>query len=241
MNTDAVIELIRNSDNIAILTGAGVSTDSGISDFRSPSGTYARWDANRVFDIDYFHRDPAYFFDFAREELYAFTETQPNVTHHAITRLEQAGKLKACITQNIDMLHQRAGTKNVFEVHGSIAVSHCLGCGREFDIEAMRAKLNEMRIPSCRCGGTIKPDIVFFGEALPEVAIAGAFEAASTCDLFIAIGTSLVVYPAAAIPARARYTGAKLVIINREPTPLDTLADHVLNGELKDIVQSLSG
>ena len=233
--------MLTNDRNkkIVILTGAGVSTDSGISDFRSSSGIYVRWDSNKVFDIEYFKQNPKYFFDFAREELYRFSEKQPNITHEIITKWEQEGFLKACITQNIDMLHQRAGTKNVLEIHGSIEHAHCLDCHRGYDIEQMRERLFSQDVPLCECGGIIKPDIVFFGEMLPQREITESFEQAAQCDIFIAIGTSLLVYPAASLPLIAKDNGAKLVIINRDPTPLDSLADEVINGELKEIMRAL--
>ncbi len=239
MNSIDFIKKLTVFKDIIILTGAGVSTDSGIPDFRSPSGTYSRWDSNLVFDIDYFNENPKYFFDFAREELYSFSEIKPNITHDVITRLQEKGKLKACITQNIDMLHQRAGTKNVLEIHGSIEKSHCLSCNKEYDIVQMRERLYSQDVPLCDCSGIIKPDIVFFGESLPQREITASFEYAAACDLFIAIGTSLAVYPAASIPIAAKDNGAKLVIINRDPTPLDSLADNVINGELKEIMNEL--
>lgn len=234
-----VREIIKNTDKLTVLTGAGVSTDSGISDFRSADGVYSRWDSNKVFDIDYFKQNPKYFFEFAREELYSFSDKRPNITHEIITKWEKEGFLKACITQNIDMLHQRAGTKNVLEIHGSIEHAHCLKCHRGYDIDQIRERLLSQDVPLCECGGIIKPDIVFFGEMLPQHEIAESFEQAAQCDVFIAIGTSLVVYPAASLPLVAKDNGAKLIIINREPTPLDSLADEVINGELKEIMQAL--
>lgn len=229
----------KKMKNIVVLTGAGVSTDSGISDFRSADGVYARWDSNKVFDIEYFKQNPKYFYDFAREELYRFSDKQPNITHEIITRWEHAGFLKVCITQNIDMLHQRAGTKNVLEIHGSIEHTHCLSCHREYNIGQMREMLFSQEVPHCKCGGVIKPDIVFFGEMLPQCELSASFHYAAECELFIAIGTSLAVYPAASLPLVAKDNGAKLVIINREPTPLDSLADEVIHGELKDIMRTL--
>ncbi|MFW6263188.1 MAG: SIR2 family NAD-dependent protein deacylase, partial [Thermotogota bacterium] len=147
--------------------------------------------------------------------------------------------LKACITQNIDMLHQRAGTNNVLEIHGSIEHAHCLRCQQGYDIGQMREKLFSQDVPLCECGGIIKPDIVFFGEMLPQHEITESFEKAAQCDVFITIGTSLLVYPAASLPLTAKDNGAKLVIINREPTLLDSLADMVINGELKEIMRDL--
>ncbi|HRW34196.1 MAG TPA: Sir2 family NAD-dependent protein deacetylase [Thermotogota bacterium] len=235
---NGMLSLFKNQ-KMVILTGAGVSTDSGISDFRSIDGVYARWDANRVFDITYFRQDPNYFFDFAREELYRFVDIRPNITHEIITKWEREGLLKACITQNIDMLHQRSGTKNVLEIHGSIEHAHCLNCHRCYHIDEMRVKLSVQEVPKCNCGGIIKPDIVFFGETLPQSEISASFKYAAECELFITIGTSLSVYPAASLPVAAKDNGAKLVIINRDPTPLDSLADEVINGELKEILQAL--
>jgi len=137
------------------------------------------------------------------------------------------------------MLHQRAGTKNVLEIHGSIEHAHCLKCHREYNIGQMRETLFSQEVPHCKCGGVIKPDIVFFGEMLPQRDISASFEYAAECELFIAIGTSLLVYPAASLPLIAKENGAKLVIINREPTPLDSQADEVFRGEIKDIMKAL--
>src|SRR6056297_3543966 len=207
---------MNESNNTVVLTGAGVSTDSGIPDFRSPSGAYARWDSNRVFDIGSFREDPGYFFDYAREELFPFAEKRPNPTHVLLARLERLGKVKAVITQNIDRLHQRAGSSNVLEIHGTMETSHCLRCGASFSFEAMKEKVYSEKIPRCPCGGVVKPDIVFFGEPLPEETIRASVAYAGQAGLFITMGTSLVVYPAAAIPMEAKEAGAKLVIVNRE-------------------------
>jgi len=231
--------LIEICNNIIVLTGAGVSTDSGIPDFRSESGTYSRWDSSKVFDIDYFHRNPEYFFNYAREELYNFEKIEPNPTHYFLAELEKTGKLKAVITQNIDMLHQRAGSKTVFELHGSIKNSHCQSCGKYYDYKIMRTKVFEEKVPRCECGGIIKPDIVFFGESLPEKEINGAYNATIQTDLFITMGTSLLVYPAASLPQIAKENGASLIIINREPTPLDKIADIAIHDELNVIIKQL--
>ena len=233
-------EKIDESTRLVVLTGAGVSTDSGIPDFRSQSGTYSRWDSSRVFDIDYFHRDPEYFFNYAREELYNFDAIEPNPVHYFLAELEKSGKLKAVITQNIDMLHQRAGSRTVYELHGSIQDAHCLKCGKYYEYNTMHELVFREAVPVCACGGIIKPDIVFFGESLPEMAINAAYNISSQTDLFITMGTSLVVYPAASLPVIAKENGAQLIIINREATPMDRAADFIVQAELRDIVHQIS-
>jgi len=233
-------EKIKQSHNTVVLTGAGVSTDSGIPDFRSESGTYSRWDSSKVFDINYFNINPNYFFDYAREELYNFEAVEPNEAHYFLSELEKREHLKAVITQNIDMLHQRGGSETVFELHGSIKNSHCLNCGKYYDYKVMREKIFSEEIPTCDCGGIIKPDIVFFGESLPEKEISSAYSYSLKADLFITMGTSLVVYPAASLPQVAKESNAELIIINRERTPLDRQADMIINEELRDTVSQLS-
>jgi NAD-dependent deacetylase len=232
-------DFLSEFNNIIVLTGAGVSTDSGIPDFRSESGTYSRWDSAKVFDIEYFRSDPEYFFNYAREELYNFENIKPNSTHYFLAALEKRGKIKAIITQNIDMLHQRAGSKKVFELHGSIKDSHCLSCGKYYHYQMMRTKVFKEKIPHCKCSGIIKPDIVFFGESLPEKEINGAYDATLKADLFITMGTSLLVYPAASLPQIAKENGTKLIIINREATPLDNFADLTIHDELNPLIKQL--
>lgn len=211
-------DLIKNSNSIAVLTGAGISTNAGIPDFRGPNGFYVtkRYDPDTVFDIDYFYRDPKPFFDFARDFVRMEEKIEPTFTHNFLAELEKLGRLKGIATQNIDSLHHKAGSKNVLEIHGSVWKSFCLECGKEYSYDQMKAKLFKEDIPKCTCKGTIKPDVVFFGEAVKH--IDEAFELAAKADLFFVIGTSLVVQPAASIPSMTR---GKIVVVNMGEVEVD--------------------
>ncbi len=240
---DQIREVIRHilgSQTLVALTGAGVSTDSGISDFRGKGGVYARWDRNRVFDLDYFHKDPAYFYRFAREELYRFDSIEPNVTHRLLAYLEEKGCLKTLITQNIDGLHQRAGNTSVLELHGGIARGHCLKCLKGYSAKEIKDKIDCFPVARCdQCEGLVKPDIVFFGEALDPEIIQRAMVSSETADLFLVMGSSLVVYPAAHLPEVAKRRGAILVIVDQQDTAHDDIADYKLEIPLKDFSKAL--
>ena len=167
--TNTVAEWLRQAGRIAVLTGAGISTAAGIPDFRGPKGLYVtrQYDPERTFDIAYFDRDPAYFFTFAQDFVHLLEQITPTFTHRFLAQLESAGKLDAVITQNIDGLHQRAGSRRVIEVHGSIRTGHCRACGMAYEQAEMKAMILAREVASCRtCGGVVKPDIVFFGEAV---------------------------------------------------------------------------
>ncbi len=212
-------QLIKEARSIAVLTGAGISTGAGIPDFRGPKGLYVtrRYDPEKVFDIDYFLRDPKPFFDFARDFIGLKEKLQPTLTHRFWARLEEQGKIKGVITQNIDDLHQRAGSKNVLELHGNFLKSFCRECGKEFSFEQLRSKILSADIPQCSCQGVIKPDIVFFGENVKH--LDDAYRLAENADLFFVIGTSCVVYPAASIPDAA---SGKIVVVNMQKVQLNS-------------------
>ena len=231
---DEAVALAVSAKRAAAMTGAGVSTLCGIPDFRGPQGLYRNPDAERIFDIDWFDRDPSIYYRGCRELVYGLAAHEPGPVHKALKALEDAGRLAGVITQNIDMLHQRAGSSRVFEVHGSPAVHRCRRCGGEKTFaQIMQAigenggsqRLGDPYVPRCRCGGVYKPDITFFGEALPEAAFLGAQALAVQADVMLVLGTSLTVQPAAGLPALALRHGAKLVIVNAQPTPLDGFAD----------------
>ena len=211
------VRLIQEAKTIAALTGAGISTSAGIPDFRGPKGLYVtrRYDPEKVFDINYFHQDPEPFFQFARDFILLEEQIKPTSAHHFLNDLEKQGKLKGVVTQNIDSLHQMAGSKKVYEMHGSFWVSRCLKCGKEFSFAQMKQKLAGEEIPHCACGGVIKPDVVFFGENVKY--LAESEHLASRADLFFVIGTSCVVYPAAMIP---QYTQGKIIVVNQTPVDL---------------------
>ncbi|MFN4201159.1 NAD-dependent deacylase [Fervidobacterium riparium] len=235
-----IVELINKSSNIVVLTGAGVSVPSGVPDFRSPNGLYTKYGQD-IFDIDEFNRNPDRFYAFAREGLLSMLEVKPNLMHLLLAELEKLGKLKGVITQNIDGLHTKAGNRNVAEIHGSVRIWNCLRCSRRYEILdfAQREFLlsNNFR---CSCGGLTKPDIVFFGEMLPLNEFTKAQNWAIKSDVFLAIGTSLVVYPAAQLPLYALRNGAKLVIITKGDTPLDRYAYLKFDVDLIEFAENLS-
>ncbi len=218
---------IRAAEHPVFFTGAGVSTLCGIPDFRGPNGVYRDPDAARMFDIDLFDADPSFFYSHAETLVYGGDKIEPGPVHRALVALEKEGHCDGVITQNIDALHERAGSAPVFAVHGSPARHHCRRCGDEktFDeIRALRAGAKD-GVPRCvRCGGPYKPDITFFGEMLPEEAFEGAIALASRADLLVVLGSSLTVQPAASIPLYALRHGGRLAIVNKGATPLDSRA-----------------
>ncbi|MEJ5230261.1 MAG: NAD-dependent protein deacylase [Pseudothermotoga sp.] len=233
---DQFLELLRSSKYVVALTGAGISTASGIPDFRSPTGLYSKYPEN-IFDIDYFFEDPKGFYEFCKEALIPMTKAEPNPAHFMLARLEEKGVLKAVITQNIDGLHQKAGNRKVIELHGTVFEYYCTRCFKKFEPSQIKEMLDSKEIPICSCSGLIRPNIVFFKEILPEKAINEAYLHASKCDLMIALGSSLVVYPAAQIPMVAKYAGAKLVIVNKGETGLDHLCDMKMHKDLSAFAQ----
>jgi len=230
---DQVADLILNSRRMVVFTGAGISTESGIPDFRSPGGIWDRFDPED-FTYQKFIGDPAG----RRKRWLMFkeggliTEAEPNPAHHAIAELHRLGKLDCVITQNIDGLHQKAGVPDnkVFELHGNMRWVICLNCGQRYPLAQIKARLDQgEEVPDCEaCHGILKPDIIFFGEELPRAVLLEATSRACKCDLFIVVGSTLVVYPAAYMPEYAIERGAKLVIINLSPTPMDKQAEVVV-------------
>jgi NAD-dependent deacetylase len=213
-----VTKLIEQAERLVVLTGAGVSTAAGIPDFRGPKGLYVtrQYDPEKTFDIDYFDHDPRYFFAFARDFVQLLERIQPTLTHRFLAILEAQGKLATVITQNIDGLHQKAGSRRVLEVHGSVRRGHCRSCSKPYGYDALKAKILSEEIARCEaCGGVVKPDIVFFGE--PVLGIQEATQAAERADLFFAIGSSLTVYPAAGLPQSA---GGQVIVVNQGPVEM---------------------
>jgi len=223
---DRIADLILEAKRVVVFTGAGVSTESGLPDFRSPGGIWDRFDPDD-FTYQKFirHLETRKLWWQLFRERGLSTEIKPNPAHHAIYELDRLGKLDSVITQNIDNLHQKAGApdEKVFELHGNVRWAVCLSCGQRYPFEQVKIKLDEgEEVPGCEaCGGILKPNIVFFGEMLPEEVLEASTHRAESADLFIVIGSTLVIYPAADIPARAVNSGAKLVIINLSPTPMD--------------------
>ena len=215
--------LIRKRQPCIVLTGAGISTESGIPDFRSRTGIWAQYDPMEYATIDAFRRDPVKVWDFYARRLDVLTTAEPNDGHRALAELERVGLVQAVITQNIDGLHQRAGSREVIEVHGSIRTASCLACGEQRPlIEAM---------PRCAsCGEILKPDVVMFGELLPPEAIDRAFELARQASLLLVVGSTLEVYPVAGLPEETISAGGALAIVNRGGTPFDRLAEVRIDG-----------
>ena len=223
----ALMEAIAAARRPAFFTGAGVSTLCGIPDFRGPDGVYRDPDAARMFEIDLFDDDPSFFYRHAESLVYGGGEIEPGPVHRALVSLQKAGLCAGVVTQNVDGLHERAGSSPVFAVHGTPAVHHCRTCGdaKTFDeIVAMRGGVPGA-VPHCKiCGGVYKPDITFFGEALPEDAFRGAAALCAEADLVVVLGSSLVVQPAASLPLATLRAGGRLAIVNRGGTPLDRFA-----------------
>lgn len=228
-------DLVRDARRIAVLTGAGISTPSGIPDFRSPTGLYSDERNANVFDIREFKRDPRGYYRFAREFYPLVAGAQPNAAHRLLAEWEQQGKDIRIATQNIDDLHQRAGSGRVYPVHGTILTSTCQKCFRACETKVLVPQVLAGGVPHCECGGVFKPDITFFGEALPERAWNDAVDAMSEAELVMVLGTSLVVYPAASLPDH-RQLAARLVIVNRDLTDLDYAADVVSHGAVEEVL-----
>lgn len=234
--------LIREADSAVALTGAGISVPSGIPDFRSPqSGLWTKVDPMEVAHIDAFHRDPERFWRFYGERFQTLEDKRPNEAHLALARLEQAGLLRAVITQNIDQLHARAGSEELVEVHGTIGHSSCLGCGSEYQLGDVRGRQREdpRGVPRCDCSEPLKPDVVLFGEYLPVEALARAEELAASAQLMLCIGSSLEVYPVAQLPAVTLGAGGKVAVITRGPTPFDEQASVRMSGDVVDDLLSV--
>jgi NAD-dependent deacetylase len=243
MNFEEATELIAKSSRIVGFTGAGISTESGIPDFRSPNGIWAN---NRIIEYGEFVASRTGRVEYWRQKVAMWPEmrdAQPNAGHLAFAELERRGKLRAMITQNIDGLHQRAGNRNVIELHGTTVDAECLTCGARISMDEAveRVQAGDLA-PGCDgCGGLLKPATVSFGQSMPVLAMKAAVEACQDCEVFLAVGSSLVVYPAASLPELSKQCGAVLIIINRTMTPLDEIADLVVSDEIGKVLPALVG
>ena len=232
-NFDKMIDAVMSAKCVAAMTGAGVSTLCGIPDFRGPQGLYKQPEAEKIFDIDWFDRAPRIYYRGCRELVYGLENFTPGPVHRALKHLEDIGKLDGIATQNIDMLHQKAGSSHVWEVHGSPILHHCRQCGASAKFADICAMLrqhdgeDDTFVPRCKCGGVYKPDITFFGESLPEEAFTRSQELAMKADVMLVLGTSLTVFPAAGLPRLTLQRGGKVFIVNAQPTPLDDYATQV--------------
>ena len=227
---------VEESSRIVAFTGAGVSTESGIPDFRSVDGLYNQkfdYPPETIISHSFYERDPEYFFRFYREKMLPLG-FEPNITHKTFAEWERQGKMLAVVTQNIDGLHQKAGSKRVYELHGSVLRNYCTRCGKFHSAEFIKEAPG---IPRCGCGGIVKPDVVLYEEGLDQDVIEQSIHAISRADLMIVAGTSLTVYPAAGFVNY--YRGNRLVLINRDATPYDGYADLVLHERLGDVFSKL--
>lgn len=229
-------ELVRESKNIVFFGGAGVSTESGIPDFRSEDGLYRQqfdYPPETILSHTFFEEHPEIFFDFYRKKMICLS-AKPNDAHKKLAQWEQQGKLKAVITQNIDGLHQLAGSQNVLELHGSVHRNYCQTCRKPYSIQDI---LETEGVPHCTCGGVIKPDVVLYGECLDEEVLERSVQAIRQADLLIVGGTSLAVYPAAGL--LQYYRGNHLVLVNRTPTPYDEQANLLIQGKIGEVFRQL--
>jgi NAD-dependent deacetylase len=238
--------LLRDAGSVVALTGAGISVPSGIPDFRTPcTGLWANVDPMEVAHIDAWRADPERFWRFYGHRFQTLDGKEPNGAHHALVELERRGLLDAVITQNIDMLHRRAGTRELVEVHGSIEHSVCLSCGAREPLAEVRARLGAAPdgVPRCDCGRALKPGVVLFGEWLPEEAIDRAFELAAGADVLLCVGSSLEVHPVSQLPGITRANGGEVALVTHGPTPWDRRATVKLDGdvvaELQSVVRAL--
>lgn len=243
MTFEEAVKLIGASTRIVGFTGAGISTESGIPDFRSPNGIWAN---NRIIEYQEFVSSRAARVEYWGQKVEMWPEmrdAQPNAGHLAFAELERQAKLRAMITQNIDGLQQRAGNANVIELHGTTVEAVCLTCGARISMDEAVRRVEEGDLaPECEhCGGLLKPATVSFGQSMPAREMDLAVKACFDCEVFLAVGSSLVVYPAAALPELAKQNGAALIIINRTPTPMDGIADLVLNEEIGKALPNLVG
>jgi NAD-dependent deacetylase len=241
---EKVASLIRGASYMVALTGAGVSTSAGIPDFRSPeSGLWNDPENMPLFTSLGFAQDPKGFYELGQRLLPLFLNARPTRAHLFLAELERIGKLKCIITQNIDGLHQKAGSKRVLEVHGNLREGRCTGCGKGYPIEDVVKKIERGEIPPLcdYCKAYIKPNIVLFGEPLPEAVLQEAVGELTRCDLLLVMGSSLVVYPVADMPLTALEHDARLVILNRLPTQYDNRADVVLQASIEEAIERLQG
>jgi NAD-dependent deacetylase len=239
--TGQLAQLLRESSRTVALTGAGISVPSGIPDFRSPgTGIWSKVDPMKVATIDAFRGDPRRFWEFYRPRFQMLEGIRPNPAHEALVELEGRGMLEAVVTQNIDRLHRVAGSCEVVEVHGSIATSTCRACGEAYGLDQVDALFDGDGIARCGdCGGAVKPDVVLFGELLPEEAMRRAQELAEAADLMLCVGSSLVVHPVAGLPALTLERGGRLAIVTKGPTPYDDEAAVKLDGEVDEELGAL--
>jgi NAD-dependent deacetylase len=236
VSAQRLAELILEAQPCVVLSGAGVSTESGIPDFRSRNGIWAQYDPMEYATIEAFRRDPAKVWDFYSKRLGVLADAEPNAAHLALAELERRGLVEAIVTQNVDRLHQAAGSVQVVEVHGSIRTASCPACARREPFERV---VELLPLPTCEdCGRALKPDVVMFGELLPAASIERATALARDAALLLVVGSSLEVWPVAGLPEETLVRGGRLAIVNREPTPYDRRAALVLHGSAGELLEA---
>lgn len=234
-------ELLGRADRLVAFTGAGISAGSGIPTYRGAGGLWTRWDPEKYASIDYFDRDPSYFWRFFQEVRFAtLAEARPNDAHLALAELEAQGRLHTVITQNIDGLHWEAGSRSILELHGNTRRFFCRRCHEPFDLDAIQTLLAKSLPPPCpACGGVIRPDVVFFGEMLPEAILRESLDAARSADVMLVVGSSLVVHPAASLPIITMEHGGQVIIVNQGETPLDPVASVKIDADATRILPAV--
>jgi NAD-dependent deacetylase len=241
VSIERLVQLVRERAPVLALTGAGISTESGIPDFRSPTGLWAQYDPEEYATIDAFRADPVKVWRFYALRFRALTEAQPNAGHVALAELERAGLVSAVVTQNIDLLHDRAGSREVVEVHGSIRTSTCRRCGERYALDEVLRLLDDADAPRCpSCAEVLKPDVVFFGELLPETAIDRAYELARSTRLLLVVGSGLEVWPVSLLPDETVRSGGHVAIVNRGPTTFDDRAVLKIEGGAGETLAALA-
>ncbi len=238
---EALSSGIKQSKHAVVFTGAGISAECGIPTYRGTDGLWKKYDPNLYANISYFLQDPSYYWNFFREVRYPLLQkAKPGKGHRALAEMENLGRIKTLITQNIDGLHQEAGSSSVIELHGTTRVIYCMDCSQKYSMDDVFLMLKDKCPPLCaECQGKLRPDVVFFGEPLNPKILRLAIEQAEHCDFLLVVGSSLVVYPAAEIPMRAKQNNATLIIINKEKTALDSEADGVIHEEAGRILPQI--
>jgi NAD-dependent deacetylase len=238
-DSGALAHLLRSAGSCVVLTGAGVSTESGIPDFRSPTGIWAQYDPMEYATIEAFENDPEKVWSFYALRYHALTEAQPNEAHRALAELERRGIVTAVITQNIDLLHERAGSRDVIEVHGSIRECVCLSCGARYGLTDVLRMLDGTAVPRCTCGQVVKPGVVMFGELLEAEAIERAFALAREATLLLVVGSTLEVQPVAGLPWETLTAGGEVAIVNLGPTAFDDRATLKVDAKAGEVLRAV--
>jgi len=240
MHSDALIDHLRSADRVAVLTGAGISAESGIPTFRDPGGIWEKFEPQELANVEAFLENPELVQGWYRHRRQVVEDAEPNEGHRALVRLEEHVDLVTTITQNVDDLHNRAGSSEVVELHGNITRNYCTDCEQDVDAARIDAAIEDGQAATCpECEGLVRPDVVWFGEMLPPDAMDRASEATTTCDVFLSVGTSTVVYPAARLPMLAKEAGAYVVEVNPDRTPISGNVDEYLAGPAGEVLPAI--